>query len=172
MDKLTLYQNLGRHRVPVLIDFWAPWCVPCRMMEPVLKKIEGIYAGRVDIWKINADEDPDLVRQLGVMGIPTMITFKDGQELFRLTGSRSLSALTSSLDAALAGKSLTQNSPSSLDRVLRLTAAGILMVAGFSTGPSYVLVALAGLIAFFAIYDRCLIWQHLFPRLKAIFRRS
>ena len=66
-------------KVPVLIDFWAGWCMPCKMMAPVLDEIEKDVEGRVKIGKINIDEELELATRFGVMSIPTFIVFRDGQ---------------------------------------------------------------------------------------------
>lgn len=69
-----------------LLDFWAPWCGPCRIMNPVLDEIEKELAGKIEIEKINVDENPDLASKYGVMSIPTYIIEKDGTEVGRKIG--------------------------------------------------------------------------------------
>ena len=69
-----------------LLDFWAPWCGPCRIMNPVLDEIEKELAGKIEIEKINVDENPDLASKYGVMSIPTYIIEKDGTEIGRKIG--------------------------------------------------------------------------------------
>lgn len=69
-----------------LLDFWAPWCFPCKKMEPILEEIEKEVAGKVTIEKINVDEDPQKASQYGVMGIPTYVVLKDGKEVSRKVG--------------------------------------------------------------------------------------
>lgn len=72
--------------VPVLVDFWAPWCGPCKMAAPVLEKIAGEYADQVKICKVNVDEERQTATQYGIMSIPTMFLFKDGQVADQITG--------------------------------------------------------------------------------------
>lgn len=70
----------------ILLDFWAPWCVPCKRMEPILDELETQLKGKLEIKKINVDENPSEASQFGVMGIPTYIVIKDGKEMGRKVG--------------------------------------------------------------------------------------
>ncbi|MCK4463961.1 MAG: thioredoxin [Candidatus Omnitrophica bacterium] len=71
---------------PVIIDLWAEWCMPCKMIEPVLDEIANDYKEKIDVAKINVDEYPELATELSVMNIPTLIFFKDGEEITRMVG--------------------------------------------------------------------------------------
>lgn len=73
--------------LPVLVDFWAPWCGPCQLVGPVLEELAGEYAGRLRIAKVNTEEDQGQSRKYNVEGIPTMILFKDGVEADRIVGA-------------------------------------------------------------------------------------
>jgi thioredoxin 1 len=73
--------------VPVVVDFWAPWCGPCKMVGPVLEELSGEYAGKVKFTKINTDENQQLAVKFGIMGIPTIKIFKDGKEVESVTGA-------------------------------------------------------------------------------------
>jgi thioredoxin 1 len=79
--------------LPVLVDFWAPWCGPCKMIAPVLKELAEENDGRLKVVKVNVDENPDLASRFDVMGIPTMILFKSGQAVDSFTGAMSKQAL-------------------------------------------------------------------------------
>ena len=80
------FQDEIQSSTPTLVDFWAEWCGPCRMVAPVLEQIAAEQAGKLRIVKLNVDENPATPQQFGVSGIPTMILFKDGQMVERLVG--------------------------------------------------------------------------------------
>jgi len=73
--------------MPVLVDFWAPWCGPCRMVAPILEKIAKEYAGRLIVAKVNTDENQEWAGKYGVQGIPTMLMLKDGKIIHRQVGA-------------------------------------------------------------------------------------
>ena len=78
---------------PVLADFWAEWCGPCRMMTPVLHDLSREWKGRATVVKVNTDEQPHLANHFGISGIPTLILFKDGREVHRVSGAMPMAAL-------------------------------------------------------------------------------
>jgi len=86
---------------PVVVDFWAPWCGPCRAIAPILDKLAGDYEGRLTIAKVNTDEEIQHASQLGIQGIPTLIIFKGGKEVARLVGSRGEAQYREAFDKVL-----------------------------------------------------------------------
>lgn len=90
---------LGAKGVPVLVDFWAAWCGPCRMIAPVLDQLAGESGGRYRIAKLNVDENPATSSQYGIQSIPTMLIFKDGKLVDRLVGAQPKQAIAARLAA-------------------------------------------------------------------------
>ncbi len=87
---------------PVLVDFWAEWCGPCKMLAPVLDELAGEYAGKARIAKVNIDDHQDLAAQYDIRSIPTLLLFKDGKVASQSVGLKPKGALKQAIDAALA----------------------------------------------------------------------
>ncbi|MEM3364076.1 MAG: thioredoxin [Candidatus Micrarchaeia archaeon] len=85
----------------VLVDFWAPWCGPCRAVAPIVEKIAEIYSGKLKVYKVNVDEAPELAQRFGVMGIPSLMLFKDGQLKDKIVGAMPLEGLRKFIDKNL-----------------------------------------------------------------------
>jgi len=87
--------------VPVVVDFWAEWCGPCKLISPVLDELAGEYSGRVKVTKLNVDENPSTSMKYGVRSIPTLLFFKNGEIVDRLIGAAPKAELKKKFDAAL-----------------------------------------------------------------------
>ena len=85
----------------VLVDFWAEWCGPCRMIAPIVEELAGIYQGKVKVAKLNTDEAPDIAGRFGIRSIPTMMFFKNGEVVQQLVGAYPKSKIVEKLEAAL-----------------------------------------------------------------------
>jgi thioredoxin 1 len=87
---------------PVVVDFWAEWCGPCKMIAPILDEVAGAYEGKLQVTKMNVDENRDIPAKFGIRGIPTLMIFKDGQLAATKVGAMSKSQLTAFIDQQLA----------------------------------------------------------------------
>lgn len=172
MKNTEFQRRLSHNSKPVIVDLWAPWCGPCRAMEPAFKQASQKYNGQVDILKINADESPEVLKALGVMGIPTVIGFAGGKEILRRTGMQSAGTLEIMFDSTLHQRKPVVMPPAPIDRLIRSGAGLALIVIGWFTGQSILLMALGGVLLFSAFYDRCPIFKAVAPRLTAFFQRK
>jgi thioredoxin 1 len=169
------FEKLANNPHPVVVDFLAPWCAPCRAIGPVVEKLGEEFAGRVDLWKINADEQPDLLRSLRIYGIPTLIAYHKGQEVGRRTGAASSAILSVLFESALSGAKPELIEPAPLDRLLRLGAGLALIglaIIGRLIGWNLLLAGLGGIIMFSAVYDRCPIYRTVSSHIKELFQRD
>ncbi len=95
-------QQVLKSPQPVVVDYWAPWCGPCRAMAPVFEELSREYAGKLRFAKMNTDENPITPSRYGIQGIPTLIFFKDGKEINRIVGFGGRGVLKSQIDRVLA----------------------------------------------------------------------
>lgn len=94
-------QKVLKASLPVVVDFWAPWCGPCRVVGPILEELAGEYQGKINVVKVNIDDHPQNAGKYGVQAIPTMIVFKNGKEVARMVGAKAKSALKADFEQVL-----------------------------------------------------------------------
>jgi len=142
---------------PVIVDFWAAWCMPCKVTKPILEKLAAEYADRIEFMVIDADDSRPVLEKFRIFGIPTLLALRDGQEVGRLTGARNETQFRAFFDALAEGKEI-KVSLSPIDRIIRLGGGAILTIIGLSTG-NWLVAAVGGILAFLGIYDRCPVWN-------------
>jgi thioredoxin len=168
MNSQAFFEKLKQTPRPVVVDLWAAWCGPCKMVKPILEKLARKYDGRVDLWQINADDNQDLLRELKVYGIPTLIVYRDGKETLRQVGAKPASALQNLFETLAIGGIPTPAGFSNMDRFIRMGAGIAFAGIGWSTHASWILLPLVGILMFSTVYDRCPIWRALTSQFKKL----
>ena len=97
LTQANFAEQIATSEKPVVVDFWAEWCGPCKMLAPILDEVAGENADKITVAKVNVDENPDLARQFDIMSIPTLIVFKDGQPAHRFQGASGKAGLLEKL---------------------------------------------------------------------------
>ncbi|NLW25533.1 MAG: thioredoxin [Clostridia bacterium] len=100
-DTTNFQEEVLQANEPVLVDFWAAWCGPCRMIAPVVEELAEDFAGKAKVGKLNVDEHGSIAQKYGVMSIPTLILFKDGKEVTRVVGFRPKAELAKTIEENL-----------------------------------------------------------------------
>jgi len=104
----TFESEVLKSSLPVLVDFWAPWCGPCRMVSPIVEELGRQYAGRLRVAKVNSDENPTETSRLGILGIPTLIFFAKGREVDRVVGAVPKATLVNHVTQVLKGATVNR----------------------------------------------------------------
>jgi thioredoxin 1 len=157
--------KIKKYDKPVVVEFWAGWCGPCKFMAPSLNQVKIEFTGKVELLKVNADEESELMRELKIYSIPTILVYNQGNLLSRKTGAMSIDQLRHLFQIAENGMpgSVGLSTPA---RVFRLIVGVTLAVVGYFTHNSIPLFILGGIVLFSAVYDRCPIWKFITERLE------
>jgi thioredoxin len=157
MDQKQFIEKAKASGKPTVVDFWAPWCAPCRITKPVLEKLAREYQDKVDFWAINSDQTQGLLQELKIYGIPTVLFIQDGKVTGRITGAQREDAYRQMFESLANGRAL-QIPIAPLDRLLRL-GIGTATIIFALQASTWWLLPLGLLILFTGIYDRCPIWR-------------
>ena len=169
---LKLWNNkVNKFDKPVVVEFWAKWCGPCKMMAPSLEQVRSEFKGKVDLIRIDADSESKLMQELKIYSIPTILIYHQGRLITRKTGAMGIDQLRKLFMMAEVGQKSTI-SMKSTDRILRLAAGTVLIVAAFFTGFTIPLLLLGGIVLFSAVYDRCPIWKFVSSRISGLFQKT
>tara|TARA_B100000315_G_C14254502_1_gene441255 strand:+ start:290 stop:625 length:336 start_codon:yes stop_codon:yes gene_type:complete len=104
VDSGTFKKEVLDSDVPVVVDFWAEWCMPCRMISPIVDELSDEYNGKVKFAKLNIDNNTDLASELQILSIPALVLFRNGKELARITGANPKENIKDRIDSALGEK--------------------------------------------------------------------
>lgn len=157
MDQKQFLEKAKASGKPTVVDFWAPWCAPCRMTKPILEKLAKEYHDQVNFWPLNSDRHQELLQELKVYGIPTVLLIQDGKVAGRYTGAQHEESYRQMFESLANGETI-QIPISPIDRFLRL-GIGTATVVFALQASTWWLLALGLVILFTGVYDRCPIWK-------------
>jgi thioredoxin len=164
MNRSEFQQIISVSNKPVIVDFWASWCVPCKVTKPILENLAKEYANGVEFIPISADDSREVLEQFQIIGIPTVLSLRNGIVVGRVTGAQNEVQYRVMFEALVEGKDI-KIPIAPFDRMLRLGAGALLAVVGIATG-NWLVVGTGAILAFLGIYDRCPIWATLTGMLK------
>jgi len=165
MNKEELFQRLRQSELPTVIDFWAPWCVPCRRTKPILDQLGQEFEDRVNFEAINADENPELMRELKILSIPTLMIIDNKKGISRMMGAQPPDHYRRLFESLAMGEEIVSAPISDKDRFFRLGIGAIMIVIAWMYATWW-LLPIGLLVMFWGIYDRCSIWQAITARFK------
>jgi thioredoxin 1 len=157
MNPKEFQNRISTNPKPLVIDFWAPWCTPCKLTKPVLERLAKEFSEEVEFLAINGDQSQDLLRSLNIYGIPTVIAYRHGKEAARVVGAQPEASYRGVFANLAQGKEV-KVPLTPLNRMIRLGLGALIVMIGISNG-NWFLTGLGALFAFMGIYDRCPIWN-------------
>lgn len=172
MNIRILEEKISKQIRPIVIEFWAPWCHPCKAMAPFLSKAASKYQDKVDLIRINVDESPDIARSLRILAVPTMIGYSSGKQIFRKTGLQTQVSIDKLFAGLSEGRTIKKQSPAPASRILRAAAGLALIIGGIIYNFSVLLIISGIVVAFTAVYDRCPIYRAVSDWIKSRFSRN
>lgn len=172
MNPKQFEQKVNSTSRPLVVEFWAPWCGPCKVMNPILKSASEKYREQVELLKINADESPYLLRELKIFSIPTLLVYQSGKLVYRKVGAQPAAAIEGLFAELAAGKQIQKSGPTPFDRLLRLGAGLVVAGIGITNQMNILLLLVGGLLVFSAVYDRCPIYRAVSGWIKSFLQKS
>jgi len=157
MNITEFQKRISETNKPVVVDFWASWCVPCRMTKPILEKLAEEYDNKIEFMPIDADVSHDVLEKFRVIGIPTVLTLRESKVVGRVTGMQNEAGYRAMFEALAEGREV-KVPMSAFNRMLRLGTGALLVMVGISTG-NWLVLGIGGIVAFLGVYDRCPIWR-------------
>jgi thioredoxin len=142
---------------PIVLEFWAGWCVPCRATKPILEKLAAEYEDKIEFLPIDADQSREALEHFKIIGIPTVMALRGGKVAARVTGAQNETGYRAMFESLAQGGEV-KIPMSAFDRMLRIGAGALLAAVGISTG-NWLVLGIGGIVAFLGIYDRCPIWS-------------
>ena len=170
MDQKQFIEKASASGKPTVVDFWAPWCGPCRVTKPVLEKLAREYQDKVEFWPVNSDQNQGLLQELKIFGIPTVLLIQDGRVTGRYSGAQREEVYRQMFESVANGKAI-QIPISPLDRLLRLGIGSATIIFALQASAWW-LLALGLLILFSGVYDRCPVWKAITGYLKKFKKTS
>lgn len=162
MNPSEFHLQLSTMKKPVVVDVWADWCIPCKTSKPILESLSKEFASSVEFLTVNADESPEIIDQFRIKGIPTVLIFEHGELTARITGAKDQVTYRNVFASLAQGKQI-EVKVTSIDRIIRIGTALVFVMISLLTS-TWILIPLSGLLAFWAVYDRCPVWKALTRR--------
>lgn len=165
MNIIEFQKRISETDKPIIVDFWATWCMPCKVSKPILERLADEYSDKVEFLPIDADHSRDVLEHFKVIGIPTVLAIHNGETMGRVTGAQNETVYRTMFDALAEGRDV-KVPISPVDRTLRLGAGMLLAMFGISSS-NWLVLGIGAVIAFLGIYDRCPIWQAITGMIRA-----